>query len=135
MRILTWFFEQYDPSKKAPAFYMEAEYHPVAVRIRAETQPTVADAEFNIYADGVSLFEDHDYSYGTYIANSAAYRGDTNIHLAANSSVDEMAEDFKEGTIESGTWLTCSILKDGGGRNFTVQLELEKVSESDEDSD
>ncbi len=136
-RILTWSVKRCDgnPTTILPAYYMESEYTPTAVRIYAETAPTVDDAEFEILDDGVSIMNDHQYSYSTYAANTAVYTGVYTIHLPINSTVDEMAEDFREEVIAAGSWVTCQIRQDGGGKNFTIQMELDKVSESDEDTD
>ncbi len=136
-RILTWSCKRCEgnPTVLLPAYFLEGDYTPTAVRIYADTAPDVEDAEFEIYDDGVSSMNDKDYNYSTYAANTATYSGTYEIHLPKGENIDEMAEDFNNTSIEKGSWITCAIRKDGGGKNFTVQLELEKLSESDEDDE
>ena len=43
-------------ARMEPAYYLDADYEPVAVRIYAGTTPT-SDAEINIFRDGTSIFE------------------------------------------------------------------------------
>lgn len=115
-RVLTWHREgvSADNVRIGPTYYLEAEYEPVAVRIHAENAPSDDAAVFDIKADGVSIFN-------------------STIALAKGQTTDEAADDFKAGLILSvGSWLHCQLLSTSGGRNFTIQLELERVSEPEE---
>ncbi len=135
-RILTWNTLEAFGNKYhiGPAYYIEAGYSPVAVRLHAEVAPDIEDAEFQIYDDGVPISGDRStpafsIRTGTYISDAV-----TTIALPINSTDDELAEDFKPNLdIEKGSWITCNCVKDGGGRNFTVHLELLRISEEDED--
>ncbi len=136
-RTLIWSAKRCEgnPTTLLPAYYMEGDYEKVAVRIHAEDAPVDEDAQFEIYADGESIMNDHLYNYDDYIANTATYTGETMIHLPVDDTEDTMAEDFSNDNIEAGTWVTCAFLKDGGGKNFTIILELNRLSDSDEETD
>lgn len=111
-------------------YYMDTDYIPVAVRLYAEDAPDIEDAEFNIYKDGVTLFNDR--STKTFRTISGKFEADaeTNITLTKGETQEVTADDFTEELLlEEGTFISCNILKDGGGRNFTIQLEIEKVSD------
>lgn len=131
---------QSSDGKMLPAAYMESDYIPVAVRIHADKAPDFDDASFDIFDDGVSIFN---YPGDTHnlpktMGDSTKYplftseNYDTTVKLAKDQNSDDMLENFNNTEIERGSWLTCQIKNDGGGRNFTVILELEKVTEADE---
>ena len=143
-RILTWNALDFTGNLLSigATYYIDADYEPVAVRIYCEQAPDYEDAEFNIYDDGETIFADR--SSPTIEATSGGHQSfdasttdaSTNLTLAEgeNESVD--AEDFKEGLlIEEGSWVSCNLIKDGGGKNFSVHLELRQISESDESED
>lgn len=123
-----------------PAYYIDGDYEKVAVRINAEQAPSVEEAEFNIYADRVSIFSDHS-SITTRVAptkgQAAVVDGveDTSITLSVNDTSEVMAENFSDAPIESGSWVTCNCIKDGGGRNFSIHLELKSLFEDEEESE
>ncbi len=134
-RILVFHFHETSGNsiRMAPsAYYIDGEYQKVAVRIYAETAPT-RDAKFNIYTDGVSIFCNHtgkayNVATGVDITGADAYEA----VLPANQSSEEFAEDFNDTLIEEGSWVYCNLVDSGGGKNFTVQLELYRVSEGEE---
>lgn len=109
-----------------PAYYIDGDYDKVAVRIYAEKAPT-RDAKFDIYVDGVSIFE----SRGVVAADSFDILGTVNDYtycqLTANNTTEEMAEDFTDDTLSEGEWITCYCKDAGGGKDFTIQLELSPV--------
>ena len=137
-RILTWSFNRFpEGGALLPAYYLESDYEPVAVRVYAESSPKVNEAKFDIMADGVSIFADN-----TEVVNSPdinyqiQHIPDTSIELAASESDDLMADNFKEGlSLESGSWITCKVTNDSGARNVSIQFELNALSESDEDAE
>jgi hypothetical protein len=133
-RILVWqcFSAAGNKWHIGPTYYLEADYAPLAVRIIAEQAPTVEDAEFDIYDDGISIFVDNAHKYRhTRTGQIESDGAETEIKLMVNESSEPYAEDFIEDTIlEEGSWITCNCVKDGGGRNFTVSLELEKQTET-----
>jgi len=115
------------------AYYTDKDYEKVAVRLHAEKAPHVADASFDIFVDGVSIFSNRAASYrqtgatvGPLVTSDAE---ETTILLLKGSSSDDIAENFNTDGIEQGSWLTCELVNSGGGKNFTVQLELEEVSD------
>jgi len=115
------------------AYYVDADCTPIAVRVYAQVAPDVEDAEFNIYDDGVTIFSDR--ASHTYYPRGGVqtYASPvTNIGLTKGENDEVLADDFKDNTIDSGSWLSCNLIKDGGGTNFTVQLDLEVVSEDGE---
>lgn len=121
-------------ARMAPsAYYMDADYEPVAVRIYAEDAP-LWDAEIDIFDDGVTIFKDRaaityknssrtDYTSGTPVTESI---------LGEDQNSEEFAEDFKDTPIAQGSWVYCNLVDAGGGKNFTVQLELKEISEEGE---
>ncbi len=117
------------------AYFMDSEYEKVAVRIYAERAPD-RDAKFDILADGVSIFNNrankaiHPTS-GVDITGDAA----TEAILTAGQNSEELAGDFNASTIEKGSWVSCNLVDAGGGSNFTVQLELQHLSEEEESLD
>jgi len=116
-----------------PAHYIEADYTLVAARIHAEKAPTVEDAEFDIYADGVSIFANQTPTPTPAPGREAILTTTTAITLQKNGTDESYTADFLEDNLDAGTWLTCKLLKGGGGRNFTVQLDLIRITELDED--
>ncbi len=136
-RILAWSYEgvKGKGDRIGAACYAESDYSPIAVRIHAEQAPDYDDAEFEILKDGVSIMKNRvntSYNaYGVVIPNPAT----TTVVLAKGETSEENAEDFASDLIESGTWLTCKLDKDGGGRNFTIQLVLESDSDDEDDSE
>ncbi len=136
-RILTWHYEgvKGKGDRIGAAFYAESDYTPIAVRIHAEQAPDYDDAGFEILKDGVSIMNNRDnisYNvYGVVISNTTT----TTVVLAKGETSEENAEDFASDLIESGTWLTCKLDKDGGGRTFTIQLILESDSDEEDESE
>lgn len=115
-------------------YYMDADYEPIAVRIYAGSAPD-SDAKIDIFANGVSIFADN--ASKTY-SPSTGYNTPTPVTtatLAYGHNSEENAEDFNSSYIDRGSWVYCNLEDTGGGRNFTVQLELEQVSEDSESED
>ena len=117
------------------AYYMDAEYDKVAVRIYSEDAP-LRDAKFNIYNDGVSIFSNrtnkaYNVTTGVDITGADVYEA----ILPAGQNSEEIAEDFNDSVIAEGSWVWCDLVDAGGGNNFTVQLELHQVSEDEEGED
>ena len=116
------------------AYYVESNYTPVAVRIYAETAPT-RDAKFDIFDDGVSIFNNRT-PYQQNLTTGVVLTGApvTACVLPIGQNTEESAEDFSASLIEVGSWVYCNILDSGGGKNFTVQLELySQAEEQDEE--
>jgi hypothetical protein len=137
-RVLTWSFNRFpEGGILTPAYYMEADYAPLAVRTHALSVPKVNDAEFDIMVDGVSIFVDRDESEDkTNVNYQIQHVPDTSIPLSPNDGDDAMADNFRDDlTLEEGSWVTCKVVTDSGARNVTIQFELQAVSESDEESE
>jgi len=119
-------------ARMAPsAYFMDAEYDKVSVRIYAATAP-VRDAKINIYDDGVSIFSNR--TNRAYSPTSGADITGDDIYeavLSAGQNSEDIAEDFNSNLIEEGSWVYCNLVDAGGGRDFTVQLELHQVSEDE----
>lgn len=140
-RVLVWNAFRCDGDEYAigPAYYLEGDYVPVGVRLYAEVSPGVEDAEFDIYDDGSSIFADkasHTYYYDGGTVPSARATSDTTVSLHVGDTEEVDAENFQdEFFLEQGSWITCRFVKDGGGKNFTVLLELKPMSEGSETED
>ena len=135
-RILTW----HRPSgagsgRMGPAYFIEAEYTPTAVRIHAERGPQNSDAEFNIFDDGETIFanrgEDTKDSFGNVISTTSEFTA----VLPAGDFEEVIAEDFNNNVIAVGSWMTCELVKASDGLNYTVHLELRKSTEDEEEDE
>jgi len=105
------------------AYYIEADYTKVAVRIYAGTAPDT-DAKFDIFDDGVSIFaEQGSESLNKVTGVISTIGSGTSITLRQNS--EEAAEVFNDNLIEEGSWVHCEVVDTGAGKDFTVILELE----------
>ncbi len=117
------------------AYYMDADYDKVAVRLYAEKAP-LRDAKFNIYDDGVSIFSNQTfkkYNYSSGVDETGADKYEVSLPKGQNS--EEIAETFNSTQIEEGSWVWCNMVDAGDGKNFTVQLELHQVSEDVQEID
>jgi len=115
-----------------PAYYIEADYAKVAVRVNAEYAPT-SDAKIDIFDDGVSIFNNNALTL-TNVTTGKTTVGTvaTTVSLIAGENSEVHAEDFNDTVIDKGSWVHCNLVNGGGGKNFTVLLELENLSEEDE---
>lgn len=122
--------------RMAPSgYYMDGEYDKVGVRIYAENAP-IRDAKIDIFDDGVSIFSNRtnrawNRTTGVEITGDAT----TEAILPVNQNSEEIAEDFTSEPIAEGSWVYCDLVDAGGGKNFTVQLELHQVSEDETGED
>ena len=134
-RVLTWNTLKSDGNLYSigATYYIEADYEPVAVRLYAEVAPDVEDAEFNIYNNGETIFQNRA-SDTYYVTGGVQTKATpvTNVILTKGENDEVFAGDFKDTVIEGGSWVSCNLIKDGGGKNFTVQLDLVRLSEEDE---
>jgi len=131
MKELVWHLSEGNQSSRfGPAYYLGVGCNPVAVRIQAETAPTIGDVGFDIFEDGVSIFN----TRGATLRNETtgavtSVISDTSVYLSKNETTAEHAEDFKDNILAAGAWITCKHVSGGDGKNFTVQLDLLEVSE------
>lgn len=121
-------------TRMQPTYYIEANYTPVVVRIHAEVAPS-RDAKVDIYDDDVTIFNnrtplDINPSTGRNQSGAAV----TAQVLCAGQNKEELAGDFATDLIEEGSWVHCNIVDSGGGKNFSVHLELQSLEEGIEDS-
>jgi len=140
-RILTWHSSEKMRSgdRIGPTYYINADYQPVAVRMYAQTAPSLWDVEVNIFVDDVSIFSDRASS----LLNASTVKGATLVvgatkttailPLGDNAEID--AEDLIGNPIEEGSWVYCELVEDGGCENLSVHLELTGVNEEDEESE
>ncbi len=130
-------FHYHDTSGKTvrmspSAYYVDAEYEKVAVRIYAEGAPST-EAEIDILDDGVSIFNERGSAVAHRTTGVISIVGSgTGATLAANQNSEDAAQDFTDDVIVEGSWVSCNLVKGGGGKNYTVQFELRQVSEGDE---
>ena len=117
------------------AYYMDGEYDKVAVRIYAATAP-FREAKVDIFDDGVSIFTNQSSRMYHKVTGVDITPADaTEVTLAAGENLEENAEDFTDTPIEVGSCIYCNLVDAGGGKDFTVQLELHQVSEDEEGDD
>ena len=136
-RILTWHQKEAvgNETRIGPTYYIEADYIKVAVRIYVVTAPT-RDAKIDIFDDGVSIFNSRRYdSIDLTSGIRTVFTNETSVILVKGENADEIADDFSTKSIEEGSWVYCNLVDAGGGKDFTVQLELHQVSEDDEVDD
>jgi len=135
-RILTWHLSSVGSKEErvGPAYFIETDYVPVAVRIHAEIAPHLTDAAFDIFDDGVSIFADRGSKVKNHITGAILSDVSTTTVLLMKGETEEVdAEDFKEYLhIEKGSWVTCEVKEGGQGKNFSVHLELLRVEEEEE---
>jgi len=134
-RFLVWHYHDSvgNETRMAPsAYYIDADYAKVAVRIYAETAP-LSDAEIDIFDDGTSIFRSNAFTkFNLSTARRTVVSDTTTVVLVKGQNSDEVAENFNDTPIEEGSWVYCNLVDAGGGSNFTVQLELRQVSEDEE---
>ena len=134
-RVLTWTAAKLngDGNRIGPTYYVEADYQPVAVRVYAEEAPTDRDAEFDILIDGVSMFGDRTVDPGHIAHTAYTYTPATGALLIQTDTEEVDAEDFTDTVvIEEGSWVYCVPKVGTNGKNYSVHLELERISEEDE---
>ena len=142
-RYLVWFHEgevRGDEARTGPTYYLGKDYTATAVRIYAETAPTTGDAEFDIRViigdTDVSLFGNRTPTTISRSGREDLVYINTSAMLSKTDKSNEMAEDFSGNVVlEEGAWVYCKPVNGGHGRNFTIQLELNQVSDGDETGD
>lgn len=113
------------------SFYIGEDSIPAAARIHAEISPDVEDAEFDIKCNGVSIFPAR--NRNIYYPNGGVQTkrdGETTVSLSKGSNSEDIIDAFAEDALVKDTWITCNLINDGGGRNFSIQLEIASVEES-----
>jgi hypothetical protein len=126
---LTWHFQRGE--RRFASYYLDKDYRPVAARIYAEGAPT-SDFEVDILAEGVSIFADTvgaSQSHGTTPGHENP--ASTYARLLPGENTETDADNFC--TEDISGWLTLQVGSDGGASNVSVQLDLERVSEEDEE--
>ena len=117
----------------APAYYMDADYELVAARIYAANAP-LRDAKFDILKDGVSIFSNRTTRAWNKVTGVEITGVDaTDIQLTAGQNSEELLMDFNTSIIEESSWVSAMVVDAGGGKNFSVQLELKPMSEGEDD--
>ena len=109
-RILVWYMENIDRDgvDMGPAFYIEQDYTPVAVRVMARRSADASNLQFTIKDDGVTIFS----RQGT---------------LTKGATLDDAAEELPKNPprIAEGSLVTLDVTPNGA-KGITVQLELDK---------
>ena len=107
-RILVWYLEGILGTglDQGPAFYMDADYTPTALRIMAKRAPDAGRLSFDIKDDGVSILS-------------------RRAGLAKGDVLEDDAEEFplNPRTIEEGSLVTLDVTSMGAS-GITIQLEL-----------
>ena len=117
----------------APAFYADKDHTKVACRVYADKAPSVNPATFDIYDDGVSIFNERGANRAHLTTGViATYGAGTSQIINEKENSEAYIDDFTDGYISNGSWITCEIIDANGGDGFSVQLELEEAgNESD----
>lgn len=136
-RVLTWHLvkQMGNENQVGPAYYMESDYHPHAVRIHAGAAPQLGDARFDIKADGVSIFNSHYDMPFPEAGDSTVHEPDTTIFLPLGEQEEEAAEDFRTDPIVRGSWVTCHVASSQKASDMSIHLELERLNEPNEMED
>jgi len=110
-RILTWYFENIDRdgTEQGPAYYMDADYVPSAIRVLARRVADAGNLTFDIKDDGVTIL---------------ARRG----ALVKGDASEPDAEEFPHNpaTILADSVVTLDVTP-SGAKGITVHLELDKA--------
>ena len=124
--------EKQSAGRLGAAYYLETDYAPVALRIHAEQTPHTGDAEFEILRDGVTIMNNRERLRRNISGVITSNAIKTTVVLSKSESDAEFADDFIGETLEADGWITCKLVTNGGGKNFSVQLELSDESESED---
>jgi len=127
-----------DGARIGPRYYISGDYAPIAVRIDAERPPSDADLEVDILVDDITIFDDRAPTSILTYGNSASFHhvSKTTAILPKGENVDPDADDFKaDAVIQEGSWVHCILRASGGAKNITVQLDIEPLSEPDEETE
>ena len=141
-RYLVWFHEgevRGDEARTGPTYYLSKDYEATAVRVYAETAPTMGDAEFDIRViteagEDMSLFDnrtpDGISRFGR--EDLVTLNTSTMVSITENYNEEAETEDFSSSVVlEEGSWVYCKPISGGHGKNFTIQLELSSEDEGD----
>lgn len=129
-RHLTWLYDSVrgTGSQVGPAYFIEHDCIPVAVRIHSEVAPDVEDAEFEILRDGVSVMNNRDsIQYNETTGKVISDTSTTSVVLAKGCTSADYDSDFSSDMIVGEAWLTCTLVKDGSGRYITIDMEVQEV--------
>lgn len=111
-RILTWYLEnlERDGVEQGPAYYIERDYVPVALRVLVRGKPDAGNLTFDIKDDGVTILA----------STGFVGKGDTR---------EPDAETFprRPATIQKDSIVTFDITSSGGAKGISVHLELDAV--------
>ena len=120
-------------------YYIEADCHPVGIRMYAETASTEGDVKVNIFDDGTSIFANSPFVTFTAPTKKGATQtlgDDTNYAtLIEGDNLEPHAGDFIGDTIESGSLVHCEIVDTGNCKNLSVHLEIERLTEEMDEED
>jgi hypothetical protein len=138
-RILVWFFPDAPYQKLQPTYYAEEDFEKYAVRIIAEVAPVISDCVIDIFVsdytgtEKTSIFSNH--------INDSRERNtppsilpDTTVTLPKGKTNDIAAEYFTNEDIKEGQLITCQMVTNGGAKNITVILELNRINTEGESS-
>lgn len=130
-RIMTWHVPDVPFPVSLPRYYADADFQKDALRVYADIAPVEGDLEIDIRADGVSIFQNQpSYSFTT---DGQRINTPTSTAVLIKGENEELdGEDFNDGSIEEGAWVTCHIENARGAKGITIQLELTKVGQETE---
>jgi hypothetical protein len=137
-RTLIWFFPDAPHQRQQPTYFAEEDFEKSAVRIIADEAP-VSDCVIDIFVADytgtgkVSIFNNRVASMldGSTVAR---FPSDTTVNLPKGRKIDIAAENFTQEDITEGQCITCQMVTNGGAKNITVILELNRVAEQGQPS-
>ena len=99
-------------------FYADHDYTPGAIRLYARQAPNAGDLTVDIKVDGSSILT------GKYAA------------LNKGANLEEHAEDYPSNlpTIAEGSVVSLHIVSSGGAEDISASLEMDSLSDADEES-
>lgn len=120
-RVLVWHLEPIrgGDESQGPVFYADHDYLPQAIRLYARVAPGGGDLKVDIRDDGASILTSE---YAT---------------LNKGGNAEEHAEDYPapQTAIEEGSFISLHVVRTGDAEDVTCQLEMESLSNEDDESE
>src|SRR3990172_7292738 len=112
-RIINW---QFNGNSDMVVYYAERDYSPENIRLYSPNAPGKGVCQVDIRDDGVSILDDY-------------------AKLSGEQTLEELAGNFADNkpTIEEGSIITCHIVDPGGAGSVSIQLEMESLSDEDDE--
>jgi len=113
MKILTWHIPDgfAGTGEQGFSYYIDQDYTPEEVHVKAVIAPDAGDMQLDIKADGVSLLNEY-------------------VVVTRDDTENDMPANFKESqTVNEGEWITLEPVNLAGAKNISVNLVLRSVGD------